>query len=114
MQWQFNSHADFLGHPGLLDATDTPRPAATAFRVTSEKLTGATHAQRLGLGADVHAYRLVRPGGEVFVLWSTRPATVALPVRAGVVRVTDVRGQVSTAAAGSLAVGESPVFVELP
>jgi len=100
------------GTPGLV-TLNGPRPAGIAYRVTAQMLTGCTSAQRLDLGASgVWAYRFNKGEGDIYVIWSTRPVTVSLPIEAMRVMITDIYGNASTGDPRSLAIGVSPIFVE--
>ena len=112
LSWQFTDYVARNGHPGLV--TDRgPRPAAQSFGVTAEKLNGTTQSARLDLGQGVWAYRYEKGTGTVFVLWSTEPTTVSLPVGAANVILTDITGQTRVADPTALEVGISPIFVEI-
>jgi hypothetical protein len=113
LSWQFTDYASFLGHPGLVTA-DGPRPAAVAFGVTAEKVNGTTSSTRMIFDQDVWGYRLIKPSGTVFVLWSAYPVRVTLPLEAGNVIVTDIFGNTYTADPQILEIGVSPIFVEVP
>lgn len=113
LSWQFTDYASFLGHPGLVTGAG-PRPAAVAFGVTAEKVNGTTSSTRMIFGQDVWGYRLIKPSGTVFVLWSAHPVRVTLPVDVGNVIVTDIFGNTYTADPQTLEIGVSPIFVEVP
>lgn len=111
--FQFTDYAaPYGGDMGLVAATG-PRPAAEAFRVTAEKLNGIVDSVQLDLGEGVWAYRFDKPEGSVYVLWSTTPATVSLPLSATSVTITDIVGTVSTADPHALSISESPLFIEV-
>jgi hypothetical protein len=120
------------GHPGLydLDAGDLdagaydpgPRPAARAFATTAKKIGGATRSRRLAFAdSRVWGYRFVVPKGgverTVWVLWATEdglgPVDLSKEVGAAVLVVTDKGGKVSEAASDKVALGTSPVFLEV-
>lgn len=113
LSWQFTDYASFLGHPGLVTGAG-PRPAAVAFGVTAEKVNGTTSSTRMIFDQDVWGYRLIKPSGTVFVLWSAYPVLVTLPVDVGNVIVTDIFGNTYTADPQTLEIGVSPIFVEVP
>lgn len=97
----------------LLGAGNTLLPPAIAYRVTAEKLSEATSAQKLNLGEGVWGYRFGRRNGkDVFVLWSRQPKSVSLPLSASQVTLTDSTGTVKTANPTSLTIGVDPIFVE--
>jgi hypothetical protein len=113
LSWQFTDYASALGHPGLV-TTNGPRPAASAFGVTAEKVNGTTSSTRLIFGQDVWGYRLNKSSGTVFVLWSAYPVRVNLPIEGDKVVVTDIFGNTYTADPGTLEIGVSPLFIEVP
>ncbi len=107
----FDDYALSEGLVGLVSNQGSPRPAATSFKVTSDKLTGATNGQRLSLGANVWGYQFTRAGKNVFVVWSTSSGTAQLPF-SGAATVTDIQGNVSETSSNTVTVGTSPIFVE--
>lgn len=112
LSWQFTDYAAELGHPGLITASG-PRPAAESFRVTTEKLNGTTSSARLDLGSSVWVYRFGKHNGDIiYVVWSTEPGKISLPIDAETVTVTTIAGETTSADPKALDVGESPIFVE--
>jgi len=98
---------------GLLSKDGTVGAPATAYQVTVSKLANVVSAKRLDLGNGVWAYKFGRrSGGELFVLWSTTPKTIALPLSASQVTVTDRTGHTKYLPPSELLVGTDPIFVE--
>ncbi len=97
---------------GLLGPNNEMQPPAIAYRVTAAKLSDATSAEKLNLGEGVWGYKFGRSGGDVYVLWSTAPTTVHLPLSAPQVTVTDQTGATRTASPDALQIDVDPVFVE--
>ena len=111
LQWEFTDYAIGIGQPGLIDRQKNPRPAATSFKVLSDKLTGATDGQRLSLGNNLWGYEFTRAGKSIFVVWSTSDMTVRLPFT-GSATLTDIAGNVTPLDSNNVPVGPSPVYVE--
>jgi len=97
--------------PGLV-TQEGLRPAGVAYGVTNQMLAGSTSAQRLDLSnSEAWAYRFSRNGHDTYVIWSTRPATVSLPIDAARVEVIDIFGNEFTGDPRALSVGISPIFI---
>lgn len=111
VDYRLNCATDKIGQPGLFGCDEKPRPAATSFKIASQKLTGATSVQRLSLGNNNYGYKFSKNGKDVYVLWSTTNSTVSLPIT-GTVTITDITGATSNQNAVSLSVSQSPIFVE--
>jgi len=97
---------------GLLSRDGQPQAPSIAYQVTTSKLTSTTSAERLDLGDGVWAYKFGRSSGDVYVVWSTSPKTITLPITSLQVTVTDIGGKTSTADPKILTVSNSPIFVE--
>jgi hypothetical protein len=94
-----------------------PKPAAAAYQASALKLNGVTSAERLDLPAGLWGYRYYRAGEEFYMVWRTQPGsgTVALPVDAASVRVTDLVTQATSQAdPQAIPLGDDPLLVELP
>ncbi len=110
--WLFNDYAlGSEGHVGLVDNQGNPRPAATAFKVVSQKLTGAAAGQKLDLGNNIYAFKFTNNGKDIYVLWSAVETTVSLPFTGGAT-ITDISGNTTKTLTNSIPVGASPVFAE--
>lgn len=101
--------------PGLVK-NGTPNQAGIAYKVTVSKLAGATSAQRVNVGnPNVWIYKFVNNGKNIFVVWSTSPATVNLNqagFSATEAIITNIDGSTSSQNPNTLSVGVSPIFVE--
>jgi len=96
------------------DAT-TPHLARASFRTVTAELTGATSAERLGVGGDAWGYRFERPQGPVAAAWSdprTSKIGNELGIDATTALVTPAGGAAEHVRLGDLAVGPTPVFAE--
>ncbi len=88
-------------------------PAAVAFKITAQMLAGSTSAQRLDFASPaVWGYRFTKDGNDTFVLWSTTPANVRVPVNSDKISITDDTGRTVTANSTTVACGVSPIFVQ--
>ncbi len=112
---------DLTKHNRGVDATrdigliqnDQVTSAAMAFKVTVQKLAGSTSAQLLDFGnPEVEGYRFMKDGNDTFVLWSTAPTKVSVPVSAARISITDVTGKTMTADSKTVTIGDSPIFVQ--
>ena len=110
--WTFTDFALGEGHVGLLDKEGNPRPAATSFKITSEKLTGSTSVQKLNLGDNLYAYKFTKNSRDIYVVWSLAKTKVSLPLK-GTLTITDVLGKTTKVDADDFFVDTSPVFIEL-
>ncbi|KKU92036.1 MAG: Beta-mannanase [Microgenomates group bacterium GW2011_GWA1_48_10] len=109
--WTMTDFAISEAHVGLIDNSGTPRPAAAAFKVISDKLTDGSFQQKLSLGSNVRAYEFSNHGKDIYILWSESDnATVTLPFTGA--QVTDVTGKESTISTNTIQLTKSPVFVE--
>lgn len=109
--WTFTDFAIKEGHPGLVDNQGQARPAATAYKITSEKLTGATSVERLSLGANIYGYQFSLGAKNVYVVWATTKTSATLPLT-GSATVTDISGNTATVSSNIVSVSDSPIFVE--
>ncbi len=109
--WLINDFAlSSEGHVGLIDNQGRPRPAATAYKVMSGKLTGATSVKKLNLGNNIWGYEFDNANKKVYVVWSTVNTPVTLPFT-GSATVTDIAGN-TTSSSNIISVNSSPFFVE--
>jgi hypothetical protein len=109
--WTFTDFALSEGHVGLVDNQGNPRPAATAFKVTSEKLTGATNVQKLNSDENVLAYKFTKNGKDIYVAWSTTNLTIQLPIATSAT-LTDIQGNITKVNSDRIPVTISPIFIE--
>ncbi|MBA2390225.1 MAG: hypothetical protein H0V67_08215 [Geodermatophilaceae bacterium] len=100
--------------PSMMSPTGTMRPAALAYRTTTRLLAGVTQAERFTFeNPAAWGYRFTRDGRDTYVLWATAPVTVSLVAGDQPVTITDRQGNTSTGNSGSLALGVSPIFVQI-
>lgn len=98
--------------PGLVKG-DQLTPAGAAYRLTTQMLAGSTVAQHIDLGNHaVWAYRFSRNGSETFVVWSTTPAAIRIPINTAKVLVTDISGRAMTLNPQTITVTHSPLFIQ--
>lgn len=111
--WRFTDWAERQGTgvTGLI-GNNVPRPAATAYRITAEKLAGVVSGERLELEPALWAYRFAKETGDLYVVWSTEPMVARLPIESSTVTITDTTGHTASGDPRALSVGASPVFVE--
>lgn len=96
---------------GMLDATQSPRPAYQATQFMSNLLRGASYAGSLSDGTiEGYAFRTGQTTYRVY--WTNSSATVELPLPAGTRAVYSYLGQPITPTGDSLTVGFEPVFIE--
>lgn len=109
-----NEDDDAIGLFGF-DGT-TPRLARDAFRTVATELTGATSAERLGVGGDAWGYRFQRPGAApISAAWADPSALVIgkeLGIEATTALVTSAGGAPAHLRLGKLRVGPTPIFAE--
>ncbi len=111
--WLFDDFAlESEGHVGLVDSQNNPRPAATAYKITSEKLYGASFSQTLTLGNNIWAYEFSRGNKKIYIVWSYNPITVKLPASNNLLKMTDIKGNTTMVGPDKIPVGQSPVFIE--
>jgi hypothetical protein len=94
-----------------------PKPAAAAYQATALRLNGVTSAERLELPAGLWGYRYHKTGEEFYMVWRTQAGsgTVALPVGAASVKVTDLVTQATSQAdPKSIPLGDDAILVEMP
>ncbi len=94
----------------------TPHLARDAFRTVTSELTGATSAERLGVGGDARGYRFQRPGAATLAAAWSDPSALAIGRELGIdattALVTPVGGTPAHVRLGKLRIGPTPVFAE--
>lgn len=68
---------------GLLDASQSPRPAYTAYQRMAAMVGDYSRVAAVDYGAGIEAYRFTKPRGLVDVLWSRSGGDVVAQVPAG-------------------------------
>ncbi len=106
---------DENAHPGMglvqNNAAFTGRKALTALKVLNAQLRDATFSGREKTNPGVYSLKFTTPDyRELRVLWATSPVTVPVPDGT---TITGMLGE-SLVASGSVALGESPVYVTGP
>jgi hypothetical protein len=98
--------------PGLVKG-DQLTVVGAAYRLTTQMLAGSTVAQHVDLGNHaVWAYRFSRGGSDTYVVWSTTPAAVRIPIGTAKVLVTDISGRAMTLNPQTITVTHSPLFIQ--
>ncbi|MBX0330162.1 hypothetical protein K2Z83_21060, partial [Oscillochloris sp. ZM17-4] len=67
----------------LLDTNQSPRPSFTAYKRLIEMVGQYQSVSAVDYGQEIEAYRFVKPGGVVDVLWSRSASTVIALVPSG-------------------------------
>jgi hypothetical protein len=98
---------------GLLDDTQSPKPAYNALKFLTQELHSSTYTGRVFEDTDVAGYQFSKNDMRVWVLWSPdeNPHTVSLPTNA--IRAFDKYGVEIAITANQITVN-SPVYIELP
>ncbi|MCL4338885.1 endo-1,4-beta-xylanase [Patescibacteria group bacterium] len=111
--WLFDDFAlESEGHVGLVDSQNNPRPAATAYKITSEKLYGTTFSQSLNLGNNVYGYEFTKNDKNIYVVWSTGSTTINLPLNKSSATETDINGNSTLVDPQEIQISTSPVFIQ--
>ena len=87
-----------------------PKPGAVAYRVMVEELAGQEFKELSRSDSGVYVARFSDSGEDVFVAWTTGEER-DIWLDGGTARVRDLMGNWSKAA-GSVKIGESPVYIE--
>ncbi|HWA10132.1 MAG TPA: glycosyl hydrolase [Opitutaceae bacterium] len=95
---------------GLTKDDATPKAAAFAMEVMIRELSGAGFVTKEATANGVYSLAFSGPSGEVRVMWSLQPTTLAVT---GQTRVVDLSGNV-VAMPDVLSLTDSPLFVEGP
>jgi len=100
-------------YSGLLDGTQSPKPAYNALKFLTQELRFATYQGRVLENTDTAGYEFSKDDMKVWVLWSPdeNPHTVSLPTNA--MRAFDKYGVEIPITANQITVN-SPVYIELP
>ena len=98
---------------GLLDETQSPKPAYDALKFLTRELVDSTYVGRVTTPPNVNGYEFARNDKKIWVLWSPDELdhTVTLPSTAQ--KAFDKYGTEITIAANKITVN-SPVYVEFP
>ncbi len=98
---------------GLLDGTQSPKPAYNALKFLTEKLNSASYAGRVLQNTSVAGYEFKTNAKKIWVMWSPdeNPHLVNLPSNAG--NAFDKYGN-SISISGNQLTVNSPVYVEFP
>jgi hypothetical protein len=93
------------------DAKRTPKPAYVAMAAMIQQLHGANFVTREKTPEDIYSLVFARPsGGQVRVLWSLKPVSVAA---SGVTKAVDIKGK-PIEITSQLYLDDSPIFVTGP
>ena len=101
-------------HGGLLDGTQSPKPAYDALQFLTQELQDATYTGRVLEGTAVNGYAFSRNDKKIWVLWSPdeEPHTVTLPLTAK--RAFDKYGVEVPIPPGKQVTVNNPLYVEFP
>ncbi len=102
---------------GLYNANGSLKPTATSFNVSTSELKDFTYSSKLNLGENIWAYRFIKPGKEVYVVWSASPQTIKWPTRSSSPKTLvtiDINGITHTISPPfNISASDSPLFVEI-
>jgi hypothetical protein len=98
---------------GLLDGTQTPKPAFDALKFLTQELNSASYSGLVLQNTNVDGYEFITNVMKIWVLWSPdeNPHTVILPSNAS--KAFDKYGNPLTISGNQISV-KSPVYVEFP
>ena len=98
---------------GLVDGSQSPKPAYNALQFLSQELRDASYTGRVSVHAQVNGYEFSRNDMKVWVLWSPdeQDHTVILPSSA--LRAYNKYGVVVPITSSKVTVN-SPLYVEFP
>jgi hypothetical protein len=103
-----------FAYKGLLLPDLTPRPMYGAYQFLGQLLAGAQPAGPVAGYAGLSGYNFIRPDGRrVQIVWATDGADQVLPLPSGFMQAFDKFGAPLTPVDGALAVGWSPIYIEL-
>lgn len=98
-------------YSGLLDDNANPRFAYQALVISRAELGKATYARDVAEFPGVLGYAFDRPGGAVWLLWSSTAASRSITLPGTPARIVDVFGADVAVTGASLTLDAMPVYV---
>jgi hypothetical protein len=110
---KYEGKAINLRYKGLYNSTLKKLPAGIAYEIMIKKIDNFSSVEKLDFGPEIYAYKFIVAEKPMFILWSKSEQKVDLSkYLTGKVKVTDIKGDISSVESFTINSTSSPIFVE--